>query len=556
MDWQRYTLVGGIAAVLLALVFQWNAYKEQHTPAVDQQTVVHGQASDTETLPSSQSQPSAPSANSDALPEGDSIPEVGVSAPSRLIPVNTDTLSLLIDPNGGDIVKAALRKYHEQLNTPDRPLILLNQTRSHTYVAKSGLVGGQGNCSAGRPLFTSDASEYALQEGRDTLTVDLKQSQNGIGFTKRFTFTRGEYLIKISYLVDNGRDKPLLAGICGEIVRDNLEPPVDVGLGMSPFLGAALHTNQENYFKQDFEDITKKPTTETIEGGWVAMVQHYFLSAWVPNQQERNTFQLEPIGNGLYSMGFNSPQLRIEPGQQGTVEAEFYVGPKDVYRLEEISPYLDLTVDYGWLWWLAKPMFRVLNWIHEHLIDNWGWSIILLTVFIKALLYPLSAAGLRSMARMRKFAPQMKKLQEQYKENRQKLAEETMKLYKREKINPVGGCLPILLQMPVFIGLYWMLMETVELRHAPWILWIHDLSVKDPYFILPVVMGATMWFMQKLQPQPTDPTQAKIMQLMPIMMTFFFLWFPAGLVVYWIANNVLSIAQTWFINKQVEAASK
>ncbi|MBB5211759.1 membrane protein insertase YidC [Microbulbifer hydrolyticus] len=558
MDWQRYTLVGGIAAVLLALVYQWNAFKEQHTPALDQKTVVHHQAADSETLPSSQSRATNPAQSSTSdgdLPEG-AIPEVGSTSQPELISVKTDTLSLLIDPNGGDIVKVALRKYYEKIDTPDRPLILLNQTRSHTYVAKSGLVGGQGNCSAGRPTFTSDASEYALQEGKDTLTVDLKQSQSGINFTKRFTFKRGDYLVKVTYLVDNGRSKPLLAGICGEIVRDSLEPPVDVGIGMSPFLGAALHTSEENYYKQDFEDIAQKPTTETVQGGWVAMVQHYFLSAWVPNQEDNNTFALQPIGNGLYSMGFTSPQQRIEPGQQGTVEASFYAGPKDVYRLEEISPYLDLTVDYGWLWWLAKPMFRVLNWIHEHIVDNWGWSIILLTVFIKALLFPLSAAGLRSMARMRKFAPQMKKLQEQYKDNRQKLAEETMKLYRREKINPVGGCLPILLQMPVFIGLYWMLMETVELRHAPWIGWITDLSVKDPYFILPVIMGLSMWFMQKLSPQPTDPTQAKIMQLMPVMMTFFFLWFPAGLVLYWIANNLISIAQTWFINKQVEAAGK
>uniref|UniRef100_UPI0025EF0DEA membrane protein insertase YidC n=1 Tax=uncultured Microbulbifer sp. TaxID=348147 RepID=UPI0025EF0DEA len=544
MDWQRYTLVGGIAVVLLALVYQWNAFQEKHAPAIDQKTVVNHSEANGDTLPSSAARPEA---GAGELPQGtaatqndtgSAIPEVGSNTPAQLISVETDTLSVLIDPNGGDIVKVALRKFYEQLNTPDRPLILLNQTRSHTYVSRSGLVGGNGNCSAGRPLFTSDASEYALQEGKDTVTVDLKQEQNGIAFTKRFTFTRGEYLVKVAYLVNNGRSKPLLAGMCGEIVRDSLEPPVDVGIGMSPFLGAALHTSEENYFKQDFEDIRNKPTTETIEGGWVAMVQHYFLSAWVPDQTERNTFTLKPVDNGLYSMGFSSPQLRIEPGQQGTVEAAFYAGPKDVFSLEKISPYLDLTVDYGWLWWLAKPMFRVLHWIHEHLVDNWGWSIILLTVFIKALLFPLSAAGLKSMARMRKFAPQMKKLQEQYKDNRQKLAEETMKLYRKEKINPVGGCLPLLLQMPVFIGLYWMLMETVELRHAPWILWIHDLSVKDPYFILPVIMGVSMWFMQKLNPQPTDPTQAKIMQLMPVMMTFFFLWFPAGLVLYWIANNL------------------
>ncbi|MFD1216762.1 membrane protein insertase YidC [Microbulbifer celer] len=560
MDWQRYTLVGGIAAVLLALIFQWNEFQERHAPEIDQTTVVHhegGKGVEAETLPSGQA-----GNNADGVPDAASgqsesgLPEVGAAPQTQLITVNTDVLTLLIDPKGGDIVKVALRKYYEELNTPDRPLILLNQTRSHTYIARSGLMGGKGACTAGRPQFSSDATEYALKEGQDTLTVDLKQQQNGIGFTKRFTFNRSDYLVKVSYLIDNERSKPLLAGICGDILRDDREPPVDVGIGVSPFLGAALHTSEENYFKQDFEDIAESPTNISIEGGWMAMVQHYFLSAWVPNQTERNDFHLKPVGNGLFSMGFSSPQLRVEPGQQGVVEASFYAGPKDVFRLEEISPYLDLTVDYGWLWWLAKPMFRVLNWIHENIVSNWGWSIILLTVFIKALLFPLSAAGLKSMARMRKFAPQMKKLQEQYKDNRQKLAEETMKLYRKEKINPVGGCLPLLLQMPVFIGLYWMLMETVELRHAPWILWIHDLSVKDPYFILPVFMGLSMWLMQKLQPQPTDPTQAKIMQLMPVMMTFFFLWFPAGLVLYWIANNLISIAQTWFINKQVEAATK
>ncbi|KUJ83099.1 membrane protein insertase YidC [Microbulbifer flavimaris] len=551
MDWQRYTLLGGIAAVILALIFQWNEFKEERAPAIDRETVVRTDIPDTVTTPE-------PQAATEDVPtlQSETVPQAAGPQERQLISVETDVFSLLIDPRGGDIVKVALRDYYEQLNTPDRPFILLNQTRDHTYIAQSGLIGRNGTDSAaGRPLFSVAETEYALKAGSDSLVVDLTLQQDGANITKRFTFKRGDYLVDVQYLVDNTSEQPWRAAMFGQIKRDSAEPPVDVGIGMSPFLGAALHTSEENYFKQDFEEIAEEPTRESIVGGWVAMVQHYFISAWVPPQDVRNNFELRQLSSGLFRMGFTAPQVEIPANSQGELSAAFYAGPKDVFRLEEISPYLDLTVDYGWLWWLAKPMFWVLNFIYENIVANWGWAIVLLTVFIKALLYPLSAAGLKSMARMRKFAPQMKKLQEQYKDNRQKLAEETMKLYRREKINPMGGCLPILLQMPVFIGLYWMLMETVELRHAPWILWIHDLSAKDPYFILPVIMGLTMWLMQKLQPQPTDPTQARIMQLMPVMMTFFFLWFPAGLVLYWIANNVLSIAQTWYINKQVESAS-
>ncbi|MEX2962456.1 membrane protein insertase YidC [Microbulbifer sp. TYP-18] len=549
MDWQRYTLMGCIVAVLLALVFQWNQFKQEHTPAVDRETVLR---SESVTVPGTSNPPAA----ADDVPQIEA-PAEQPSAERELVSVDTDVFSLLIDTRGGDIVKVALRQYYEELNAVDRPFILLNQTRDHTYIAQSGLIGRNGTDSAkGRPLYSVNAKEFTLADNSDTLQVDLTLQQQGATITKRFNFTRGDYLIRVSYLIDNTSSAPWSAALYGQIKRDSQEPPVDVGIGISPFLGAAMHGNEDNYLKQDFEEIAEKPTRETVQGGWVAMVQHYFISAWIPPQQESNKFELRQLSDGLFRLGFTSPQVEIPADSRGEISASFYAGPKDVFRLEEISPYLDLTVDYGWLWWLAKPMFWVLNFIHEHIVANWGWSIILLTVFIKALLYPLSAAGLKSMARMRTFAPQMKKLQEQYKDNRQKLAEETMKLYRREKINPMGGCLPILLQMPVFIGLYWMLMETVELRHAPWILWIHDLSAKDPYFILPIIMGVSMWFMQKLNPQPTDPTQARILQLMPVMMTFFFLWFPAGLVLYWIANNLISIAQTWYINRQVETSGK
>ncbi|MFI2811096.1 MULTISPECIES: membrane protein insertase YidC [Microbulbifer] len=550
MDWQRYALLGGIAAVLLALIFQWNAFQERRAPEIDREIVNTGQAGTV---------PTQTDTDTGDVPQ---LQQPGTEAPApaadgKLISVTTDVFELLINPRGGDIVKVALRQHAQERETPDEPLLLLKQTRDSTYISQSGLIGPNGTDSAkGRPLFRAGDTSFALAEGQDTLTVDLTLKQGDAEITKRFTFRRGDYLVDVTYQVQNSGSAPWSAALYGQLKRDAHVPPSDAGIGMSPFLGGAMRTPEENYFKQDFEEMAEKPTTATIEGGWIAMVQHYFLGAWIPEQDVRNTFEMRQLKGGLYVMRFVSPPVQVEPGTGGELRASFYAGPKDVYRLEEISPYLDLTVDYGWLWWIAKPLFRVLNFIHEHIVDNWGWAIILLTVFIKALLYPLSAAGIKSMARMRKFAPQMKKLQEQYKDNRQKLAEETMKLYRREKINPMGGCFPILLQMPVFIGLYWMLMETVELRHAPWILWIHDLSVKDPYFILPVIMGASMWLMQKLQPQPTDPTQARIMQLMPVMMTFFFLWFPAGLVIYWIANNLITIAQTWYLNKQIETEGK
>ncbi|GMG86048.1 membrane protein insertase YidC [Biformimicrobium ophioploci] len=546
-------LLGGIAACIFGLIIQWNKFQESHKPVVDQETVIsQSQQPAAETLPAAE----APAVAEDGIPEVADAETAGATDSARkLVRVRTDVLELLIDTQGGDIVKAALPQHYEEIDTPDRPLILLNQTRDHTYIARSGLLDGKGQCSAGRPLFSTDQDNYVISEGQDSLVVDLKQQVNGLNITKRYTLKRGDYLINTAYLVENTRDRAILATLCGDIRRDSSPAITDAGVGVRPFLGGAMRTEEKQYFKQDLEEIAEKSSEASITGGWIAMVQHYFISAWVPDAEARNSFKMQKLpGKDLFSLGFSSTQTRIDPNTSAELSADFYVGPKDVYRLEEISPSLDLTVDYGWLWWIAKPLFRVLNWIHDNIIANWGWSIILLTVLIKALLYPLSAAGMRSMAKMRKFAPQMKALQEQHKGDRQKLAEATMKLYRKEKINPMGGCLPILLQIPVFIALYWMLMESVELRHAPWIGWIQDLSIKDPYFVLPLIMGVSMWFQQKLQPQPTDPTQAKIMQMMPIMMTFFFLWFPAGLVIYWIANNLITIAQTWVINKQVEAA--
>jgi YidC/Oxa1 family membrane protein insertase len=346
------------------------------------------------------------------------------------------------------------------------------------------------------------------------------------------------------------------AAMFAQIKRDTRPPPNQDSFALAPrpYLGAALTTLDERYKKVDFEDIDDDgPLDETLNGGWIAFLQHYFLSAWVAPAEQTNRFNARRSADGTYLFGFTSPLQQVAPGTTGTWDAQFYAGPKDQKRLEEIAENLNLTVDYGFLWWIAVPLFYLLDFLHG-IVNNWGLAIILLTVVVKVVLYPLSAAGYRSMANMRRVAPLMKRLQERYGSDREKLSKEMMALYKKEGANPLGGCLPMLLPMPIFIALYWVLFESVELRQAPFFLWINDLAVMDPFFILPLLMGASMYWMQTLNPQVGDPLQVKMMKMMPIMFTVLFLFFPAGLVLYWLVNNVLSIAQQQYVYKKVEKA--
>ncbi|HEY7885383.1 MAG TPA: membrane protein insertase YidC, partial [Cellvibrionaceae bacterium] len=339
------------------------------------------------------------------------------------------------------------------------------------------------------------------------------------------------------------------------------EPDSSSGIGMKPFVGAALTTNDDRYKKMTFDKLTNEIKNGVItednsfqarvEGGWVAMVQHYFISAWIADPSVQNNYNLRQLGQkDEYVLGFTSSATQVAPGSTGKITAQFYAGPKDTESLKAISPYLDLTVDYGFLWWLAMPLFTLLKYLYSF-IGNWGLTIIALTIIIKAIFYRLSATSYRSMARMRKLAPKMAEIKARCGDDRQKMSQETMKLYRDEKVNPLGGCLPMLIQMPVFLALYWVLMESVELRHTPF-LWMADLSVKDPLFILPLLMGFTMWLTMRLSPTPPDPMQAKIMQLMPVVFTFMFLWFPAGLVLYWVTNNTLSFLQQLFVTRQID----
>lgn len=560
MDWQRSLLIGGMLVVLYMLFLEWDTFQGAQTDQnpVSEETIL---APDTKQLPA-ESTPE-PATNEIPTLQNDNVPVTATptetdapgTSTTRLLSVSTDVLHVLIDTRGGDIVRVELPEHLTELQEDSPPFVLLNQTASNTYIAQSGLIGINGTDNTeGRPLFKAEKSEYRLADGAEGIQVDMVFQQDDVTITKRFSFTRADHLIEVTYLVDNQGTNAWQAGLFGQIKRDSHEPSVATGMGMNPYVGAALRTTEENYKKVEFEDLVEAPFKDTLEGGWIAMIQHYFISAWIPDQSTTNAFSLRQLGNqDLYTIGFTSPQISVEPGATGELKAAFYAGPKDQYRLEEISPYLDLTVDYGWLWWVSKPLFWVLYQLHE-LIGNWGWSIILLTVFIKAAFYKLSATSYRSMANMRRLQPEMLRLKDLYGDDRQKLSQETMNLYKREKVNPMGGCLPILVQMPVFIALYWVLFESVELRHAPWILWIQDLSVKDPLFILPLLMGASMYIQQQLNPTPPDPTQAKIMQMMPIAFTFFFMFFPAGLVLYWTVNNILSIIQQWMITRQIEAA--
>lgn len=551
MDWLRTSLIAGIAAVCFLLMIRWTDFQEQRALATDQAPPV--------------TQPTAPSDNTLAFEPAattSDIPEVPVPATpassaaqastAQTIDVHTDVLNVTLDLHGGDIVAVTLLNFDAKFNQPDQPFELLKNSGSQTYIATSGLVGANGTDKSGqRPRFSASASSYRLAEAQETLTVDLTfQQSESVAIIKRFLFTRGSHLININYLVQNNSSEPWQAVVYGQIKRSDFNPVVTTGIGMSPYLGAATTTADTNYEKIPFDELAEEPVRFDKQGGWVAMVQHYFLSAFVPSPEDVNTYHLFSKNN-FYYLRFTSPSFNVAPQSEGSKSFAFYAGPKDIKTLETVSPYLDLTVDYGILWWIAKPLFYALDFIHGF-VGNWGVAIIFLTVLIKILFFYPSAASYRSMAKMRKVQPKMAELKERFGDNKQKFSAEMMKLYREEKVNPLGGCLPILIQMPVFIALYWVLMESVELRHAPFILWIQDLSVKDPYFVLPLIMGATMWIQQKLNPTPPDPMQAKVMQMMPIVFTFMFLVFPAGLVLYWVVNNTLSIMQQYVITKQIE----
>ncbi len=570
MELQRPLLLGAIAVLAFMLLTEWVAFREEYAQNNRPATAITSSGSMAGSAPdfvndnpmdsfSSDTAPAEPSASDDiptlVSPQLAPADTDGYTDSRSTVTVVSDVLKVKIDLVGGDIVDVALPTYRARLDTPEVPFQLLQRTPQLQYYAQSGLIGKNGTDSRnGRPTFRADADSYALGD-KEQLVVDLLLTQDsGVEITKRFTFKRGDFLVDVEYLIDNSAATAWRANLFTQIKRDGSPDPAAAsngGMGLAPFLGAALTEPDKRFRKISFDDMEDEAYRATLPGGWIAMVQHYFVSAWVANPEQNHDFSTAVTRNGDYIIRFTSPETVVNAGSQGSIATAFYAGPKDQYRLEEISPGLDLSVDYGWLWWIAKPLFWLLTNIHD-LVGNWGVAIILLTVLVKALFFQLSAKSFRSMANMRRVQPKIVDLKERYADDKQKQSQAMMELYKKEKINPLGGCLPILIQMPVFISLYWVLMESVELRHAPFALWIHDLSVMDPYFVLPLIMGASMWFQQRLNPPPPDPMQAKIMQWMPIVFTFFFLFFPAGLVLYWVVNNLLSITQQWVITRAIE----
>ena len=558
MKLTRFFLYTSLAAITYLMLLAW---QEDYPPVVDDgldsspgisnespnelpNPVVVADAPD---LPLEVPGESLSTANEESL-----TPE---TAPARadLIDVTTDTLHLRIDPVGGDVVYLALPKYLRELGVPDEPFVLLDSRPGREFVSTSGLVGPDGVDQGGRARYRAVAGEYSLAEGAGTLDVDLRlTTEDGVEITKRFTFTRGSYLIDISFLVTNRSDRIWRANPFGQIRRHDFSDPSGGNRFARTYLGYVVTSADDPYREIDFDDIADGDVSLEETGGWVGLSQHYFLSAWVPDTASVNRYTLRRSSNGQFIGEFTGSALRVAPGTSASTSMRFYAGPKDQYSLAEISPNLDLTVDYSFLWFLAEPIYWLLTKINSF-AGNYGVSIILLTLVVNLVFYKLSETQYRSMAGMRRLMPKIQQIKERYGDDRMKLQQATMDLYKKEKINPFGGCLPLLVQMPVFIALYWVLMQSVELRHAPFFLWLDDLSVRDPFFVLPLLMGATMVLQMRMSPAPADPMQAQIMKFMPIMMTVLFLWFPSGLVLYWLTNGLLRILQQWYVTRKIDA---
>lgn len=468
------------------------------------------------------------------------------------IRVITDKLDVWVDTKGGEISAAALRAYPVELDKPDEPFPLLSRDTNQFYVAQSGLLSKQ-KAPNHLARFTVEKTEYRLGEGDDEIRVPMVWTdESGIRVEKTLIFKRGTHVIDIHYRVINDSALAWQGSQYRQILRTSPGERSGMDMLMYTFNGAAYYSEEDKFEKIELDDIQDEPLSKDVKGGWVGMIQHYFLSAWVPDKDEINNFYTRVIRGERYAIGMISPEIFLQPGESGEFISRFYAGPKEQRVLEQLAEGLDLSVDYSWLTIIAKPIFWLMTFIHDNIVSNWGWSIILLTLTIKLLFFKLSEYGYRSMANMRRVQPKMVSLKERYGENKQRFQQEMMKLYKKEKINPMSGCFPILLQIPVFIALYWVLLESVELRQAPFILWIDDLAAKDPYFVLPIIMGITMVLQQKLNPAPMDEMQKTIMKVLPVVFTVFFLFFPAGLVLYWVVNNILSITQQWVITRRIE----
>lgn len=551
MELQRTRLFLILALFVVGFIL-YNDWQHEHAPISQENATLSTQNTDA----GSQSEVSD-------IPEVGAISKQPISTPdisrtasstTTFIEVDTDVLKIKIDPIGGDIVRAELIKYPESLKTPHRGELVLDRTSNYEFIAQTGLIGkdelGPDSKQAGRAHYQSAQTQYSL-DSKDNLKVDLFwQNPNGVEVTKSFLFKKGSYLINVDYQINNNSALPWQASMYGQLRQEYIKKSGSGFLGVQTKDGAAVYTLDKPFKKLSFSDMQKKPFKQEIQGGWAALLDHYFLCAWIPQKDSVNHYYTRVDGDNLYNIGATTA-VEVAPHATQKVGGEIYVGPEIADVLKNISPGLNLTIDYGILWPISLALFWLLKTINSF-VGNWGWSIIFVTLIIKLLFYNLSAKSYRSMGQMRKVQPKIEALKARYGDDKQQFSIAMMELYKKEKINPLGGCLPIIIQIPVFIALYYVLLESIELRQAPFMLWIQDLSSKDPYYILPLIMGATMFLQQKMNPAPPDPMQAKVMMLMPVIFTVLFLSFPAGLVLYWTVNNLLSILQQWYITRTLE----
>lgn len=557
MDSRRTILVILLLVLSFFLYQQWLLEDPTNTPGVNATNNAAQQNGQTVAQPQgNEGEFSVPEAGaqSSTLPVADSseAPEATAVNTSDTILVRTDVFEIEIALRGGDIVRSELVEHAQTLGEDARYTILF-QDPGHIHIAQSGLIGPDGTDSAqGRPLYQTAQREYVMN-GESLFVVPLTYvADNGVEVTKTFTFNRGDYAISVAHQVTNTSGRDIQVAPYGQL-KQTVANADSGSMFMPTYRGAAYSSSEERYEKYSFKDIEKRNLSKQTSAGWIAMLEHYFVTAWVPNQDANNRLYTTNLANsGDALIGYVGPTQTVANGSTETYSSSIYMGPKNQDRLAELAQHLNLTVDYGFLWWLAQPIHWLLSFLHSF-VGNWGFAIILVTLVVKGALYPLTKAQYTSMAKMRQIAPRMKELKERYGDDRQKMSQAMMGIYKEEKVNPLGGCLPMLLQLPIFLALYWVLLESPEIRHADFMLWISDLSSKDPYYILPLLMGASMFLMQRLQPTPmTDPMQQKIMQMMPIMFTVFFLFFPAGLVLYWLVSNLISISQMLWIYRQLD----
>ena len=540
MDTKRLILFVIFSFSILML---WESWQKKDLPIIPQVATTVKQEGG---IPSAVVNSSAGNVNS-SVPVTDSTFKLDSA---QRIHVATDLFQADIDTMGGDLRRLTLNK-HRASDTQENFVLLDDAAKPMLYVAQTGLIGSPTLAlPTHKSLFTSAATSYTMAEGANATDVRLSWAGNGISVDKIYTFHRNSYVIDVTYRINNGSAAAITPSVYYQILHDNKS---NQGSKMMPtFTGGAYYTEADKYKKIKFGDMAKEKLSKISNDGWVGLVQHYFAGAWIPKAGVVREYYTDKLSDDVFSIGAVTPLGSVSPGAKTELKAELFLGPQTHNDLVAAAPGLEYTVDYGWLTVIAKPIFWILTKI-QAVVINWGVAIILLTLLIKLAFFPLSAASYKSMAKMRELAPRLQVLKEKFGDDRQKMQQAMMEMYKTEKINPMGGCLPILVQVPVFISLYWVLLGSIELRHAPFFGWIHDLSAIDPYYILPILMGATMIIQTKLNPKPTDPVQAKVMQIMPVVFSIFFFFFPAGLVLYWLVNNILSIAQQWYINKTIHA---